>query len=81
MTLPHGKVKGSHFYHEPFGSCYLFILTRQTVPDTALRPILLFEWKMGFSLNDTDSEALKLVLHRGIRQQTQMIGVLVGDFA
>lgn len=79
MTLPHGKVKGSHFYHEPFGSCYLFILTRQTCLSYTLKPVLLFQWKMGFSLNDTDSEALKPVLHRGIRQQTQIIGGLVGD--
>jgi len=28
-----------------------------------------------------DSEVLKPVLHGDIRQQTQMIGVLVGDFA
>lgn len=47
----------------------------------ALRTILLIKWKMGFFIIDTDSEALKPVLHRGIRQQTQMIGVLVRDFA
>lgn len=82
MTLPYGRVKGCYFHHGPFESCYLFILTRQKVPELPHSgQFCCLNGKWSFSLNDTDSGALKPVLHRGIRQQTQMIGVLIGDFA
>lgn len=77
MTLPHGKVKGSLFQRESFEDRYLFILTRQVVPEQqnsgkfcCILHCCCLKGRWSFSLNDMDSEALKTVLHRDVRQQS-----------